>query len=495
MVREYYEAVRAGQDVRANLIRLRDALKEEKDRRAFAYLLGGDFSALSRLLKNEDPKVRRNAALILGKMESEDLLPVLFDAYERENTRFVRADYLRAISELDYQELVGRLESHLARLRSREVLPEEQKHVAEEIRTLQAMVLKYRKPEPHRFEGYHSQREMILVTNRCQREATARQIKKGTVTMLGGGLRIRGAQVGDVLGIRTWSELLFPLASQSIRLSEPEKVGEKLLRAGLNGVMEELHAGEPPYYFRIELKGRTERDKRGDYIRKLSDSLERASGGSWINSTTSYEAELRLLEKKDGSFAAMLKLYTLPDRRFAYRQEVIASSISPVNAALAVELARPYLREGAQVLDPFCGVGTMLVERAKALPAGAMYGVDIFGEAIDKAWINTERSGCRAWYVNRDFFDFTHEYLFDEIITDLPQVTPSRGEREIRQLYGRFFEKASVHLKKDGVMVLYSTEGQTAAEEGRKRPEYKIEERFPINEKTGTEVLIFRFRG
>lgn len=494
MVREYYEAVQAGQDVRANLIRLRDALKEEKNRRAFAYLLGGDFSQLTSLLKNEDPKVRRNAALILGKMESEDLLPVLFDAYERETTRFVRADYLRAISELDYGRLVDRLERQLARLRSAEILPEEQKHVSEEMRTLQSLVLKYRKPAPHQFQGYHSQQEMILVTNRCQREATARQIKKGTVTMLGGGIRVKGAQVGDVLGIRTWSELLFPLTVRSLDIRDPEKAGEKLLCAGLNGIMEELHGGEAPYYFRIELKGRTDRDKRGDYIRKLSDSLERASGGSWINSTAAYEAEIRLLEKKDGTFAAMLKLYTIPDRRFAYRQEVIASSISPVNAALTVELAKPYLKEGAQVLDPFCGVGTMLVERAKAVPAGAMYGVDIFGEAIDRAWINTENSGCRAWYVNRDFFDFTHEYLFDEVITDLPQATTARGKAEIQQLYGKFLDKAPVHLKDGAVLVLYASEGQAAAEEAGKRTQYKTEKRFMINEKTGTEVLILRFR-
>ena len=80
MVREYYERICAGDQLRQNLIALRDALKEEKARREFAYLLGGDFSKLCALLKDEDPKVRRNAAAILGKMESEDLLPILFDA-------------------------------------------------------------------------------------------------------------------------------------------------------------------------------------------------------------------------------------------------------------------------------------------------------------------------------------------------------------------------------------------------------------------------------
>ena len=79
MIREYYEAICNGVDVRANLIALRNALKDEKEIRAFAYLLGGDFSVLGSLLVHEDPKVRKNAAILLGKMESEDMLPLLFE--------------------------------------------------------------------------------------------------------------------------------------------------------------------------------------------------------------------------------------------------------------------------------------------------------------------------------------------------------------------------------------------------------------------------------
>ncbi|MCD7764240.1 MAG: hypothetical protein LUI14_13865 [Lachnospiraceae bacterium] len=59
MIKELYEQICAGDEVRANLIRLRDELKNEESRREFAYLLGGDFSNLTALLKDEDPKVRK----------------------------------------------------------------------------------------------------------------------------------------------------------------------------------------------------------------------------------------------------------------------------------------------------------------------------------------------------------------------------------------------------------------------------------------------------
>ena len=67
MVRDLYERICAGEDTRANLIQLKKEIKAGDQKRAFAYLLGGDFSRLGALLDHEDPKVRKNAALILGR--------------------------------------------------------------------------------------------------------------------------------------------------------------------------------------------------------------------------------------------------------------------------------------------------------------------------------------------------------------------------------------------------------------------------------------------
>jgi len=55
--------------------------------------------------------------------------------------------------------------------------------------------------------------------------------------------------------------------------------------------------------------------------------------------------------------------------RFDYRKGSVAASIHPSAAAMLLMLAKPYLRKNAQLLDPCCGVGTMLVERHRLLPA------------------------------------------------------------------------------------------------------------------------------
>ena len=101
---------------------------------------------------------------------------------------------------------------------------------------------------------------------------------------------------------------------------------------------------------------------------------------------------------------------------------------------MAVWLVRNYLEEGANVLDPFCGVGTMLIERDKLVKAGQMYGVDTFGKAIEGARINTSKAGAHANYINRNYFDFEHSMLFDEIITDMPVLEYGAAD----EFYGRF---------------------------------------------------------
>lgn len=490
MVREYYERICAGQEVRQNLIALRSSLRDEKEKRSFAYLLAGDFSKLAGLLKDEDPKVRKNAALILGEMESEDVLPVLFDAYQKEQTRFIRADYLQAMEKLDYSRYLPGLKERLGILLNQEAKVEEQKHRMEEVRTLQQMILQYEGSRRHHFTGGSYRKDVILTTNRCQREATASRIQGGKVTLLQGGVRVSGVEVKELLPIRTYSEILFPVQGLEMVSGNPEELGKKLASGKLLDFVQQLHEGLPPFYYRIELKSALSPDKRGDFIRKISESFERHSKGIWINSTTDYELELRLIQRKDGSFLVMVKLFTISDMRFRYRRESVASSVSPVNAALAVELARPYLKENGQILDPFCGVGTMLIERNLALKARTMYGIDIYGEAIDKARRNTAAAGMRVNYINKDFFEFEHEYLFDEIITDMPQVTQAKHRDQIREIYAKFFAYAGHVLKEEAVMILYASEPEFVQKEVKKYPQYCIRESHVLNERQGTAVFV-----
>ena len=54
-------------------------------------------------LSSEDAKIRKNAALILGETNESGAAKALFEAYQRENTRFVKSSYLTAMNGLDIE--------------------------------------------------------------------------------------------------------------------------------------------------------------------------------------------------------------------------------------------------------------------------------------------------------------------------------------------------------------------------------------------------------
>ena len=201
-------------------------------------------------------------------------------------------------------------------------------------------------------------------------------------------------------------------------------------------------------------------EKRGVFVRKMAAVLEEESGGKLANAVSGYEVEIRLVEGSTGGYNVLLKLFTLQDFRFSYRRKTVSAGMRPANAALAMALAakEDFFKEKARVLDPFCGAGTMLIERAKAGKTGEVFGLDILSEAIDAARENTKLADCKVNYIQRDFFTFTMEQHFDEIVTDMPFSISEQEEKKqaISQLYRGFFEKIPVHLADDGRMLLYT---------------------------------------
>lgn len=142
-----YEKISTGTELRAGLIEIKNLLKEEKNRRELAYQLGGDFKVLTRCLSDGDPKVRKNAALVLGAMESDDLVRVLLNAYKKEDTLFVKSAYLKALLNLNYEEELPYLKERLQELDQEPVTEANQKHIREEAGMLPAADLSERETE------------------------------------------------------------------------------------------------------------------------------------------------------------------------------------------------------------------------------------------------------------------------------------------------------------------------------------------------------------
>ena len=494
MLRAIYEDIQRGQEIRKNLIELKKLLKEESNKRAFIYYLAGDYNLFYELLENEDAKVRKNMALIMGELGDQSFMQALYKAYQTEDKLFVKADYLTALSKLDYRELLEDLKECLTELTTSSFEETSMKHINEEIKLLTRMILDIEGTNTHKFMGYNELSDLILLTNRDHQEVTAQKINEGIKKVFNAGVMVRTNNLNEILKIRTYSELLFRIKSITEVEMEPVKAAEVIYKGGLLEFLTKRHKGEIPYYFRLEIKTKMPLDKKSTFAKKMAFALENVSDRALINSTSNYEVEIRLVENKEGKFNVLLKLYTIKDERFDYRKHAVAASIQPVTAALVARLAKDYLKEDGQVLDPFCGVGTMLIERNKLVPANPMYGIDTFGEAIDKAILNAKRAECQINFINRDFFDFTHNYLFDEIFTNMPTRGGRKTEEEMVMLYKQFFNKALKVLKDEAVIVMYTRDKHLVLEEVLCRNEYKVLQEYVISKKEDAYLYIIEVK-
>ncbi|MBQ2901531.1 MAG: methyltransferase [Agathobacter sp.] len=481
-------------NIRANLSALRQMVKEvDKKAMVLKQVMEQEDLFLS-FLKHEDAKTRKNAALLLGDLVYQNALEALYEAYVSEQTLFVRASYLQALAELDTGDKLAAWKEALAKLLETEPEPENKKHVDEEIRALRKLVIREEGIRRHTPDIKDKKVKVLLVTNRTQRETIRRTIDCGVASVHPLGVLVETEQLEKLMQLRTYREMVFPLNIEGYLSDNPVEAAKAIWDSNILELLNSVHKEDGEYYFRIECKSAMDLEKRSVFTRKLATELESLSKGQLINSTSDYEVELRLIANKDGLFFPCLRLLTIKNPRFDYRKNAIAASIHPSTAALIMELAKDYLKEDAQIMDPFCGVGTMLIERNKKVPAREMYGTDIYGEAIAYARENTEAAGMRVNYIHRDFMDFKHEYLFNEIVTNMP-LRGMKSKQEMDAFYGAFFEKAKTHLTKDAVIIMYTNEIGFVKKQLRLQKEFALLQETCLQPKNDFYLLIMGYKG
>ncbi len=416
MLEKYYEEIRQNINVRENLSLLRGQIKEKEAHTRLLNLVG-DGSFLLALLQHEEPKVRKNAALLIGDLGLQEAVGSLFCAYKREATLFVRSSYLNALGRLDASEYLVELKGARDALAAAEVPENERKHRAEELRELEKIITgiegirrhtftgfekaqdilalaaaevpenerKHRAEElrelekiitgiegirRHTFTGFEKAQDILLATNKEQRGVTMAEVAELSAEIQRStalhplGVLVHTKWVKPFTRLRTYREMLFPLKGRFP--ADPGQAAAAVCALGLADLLAGCHKEDAPFYFRVELKSRMPLDAKSVYAKRFAAEVERLSGRRLINSTQHYEVELRLVETRDGGFVGFYKLFTIPVKRFSYRKNAIATSIHPATAAMLVRLAKPYLKEDAQILDPFC-VGTETCQLHAAL--------------------------------------------------------------------------------------------------------------------------------
>lgn len=499
MLEKSYESLRKKENLRETLQFLRTQAKDETAARRMREL-SGDGAVLTELLVQSDPKVRKGAALLIGELSLQQAVPQLFEAYRNEDTLFVKSAYLTAMGRLDASCYLDWFKERMQTLSAAVPAENEKKHWNEELRELGKVITGIEGAEKHTFVGFSQPHELLLVTGHDRREVTAQEAaalsagicKKITRHPL--GVLVYTKEVLPVAGLRTYRELFFPIHTKQNLTQDAKLAAKEIWNSDLWQILTECHSQPQPFFFRAELRGRAEAREKAAFVKQFAAHLEQESGRKLVNSTGDYEVRLILMQKKDGTLDAFFGLSTIPIKRFSYRKNVVSTSMHPSLAASLALLAKPYLEEGAQILDPFCGVGTMLIERDRTVPAREKYGIDIFGEAVKGARENASAAGEKINFIHRDYFDFQHAYLFDEIITDMPVLSRQTRE-ETDAFYAKFFEKSKSILAPGGKMIFYSNEEGIVKKQLRLHPEYRLLQEFVIRKKHHFCLYIVEMKG
>lgn len=485
-MREVIEELLKQENTRQNLSRLRSLIKEHECKVQAYELLKEHDDLLISFLASEDAKTRKNAALLIGDLQISHLADDLFKAYESENTRFVKSSYLTALLQLDIPQLVPKLVDQKKLLEQTEITEENRKHVDEELREINKILIKYNGIKRHTpiLEGVRA--ELLLTTNKLHREIVRRQLPVKETKLHPLGVIVKTDNIRLIMKVRTYRQMYFMINTEGLLSGNEREMASQLWKSDMYDILRRMHREPGPFYYRIESSA------DGEFQSRLSAALDRLSGGKLINSANNYEIVIKLIQTRDGSYFPCLRLCSVKDDRFTYRKNVLSTSIHPSTAALLVELAKPYLKENAQIMDPFCGVGTMLIERKLAVPARDIYATDIYGDAIEMGRENARIAKTGINFIHRDFFDFKHDYKFDELITDMP-VRGKQTRSEMELFYERFFDKAKQILAKGGIIVMYSNEIGFVKKQIRLRPEYKLLQETCILDKKGFYLFVIRY--
>jgi 23S rRNA G2445 N2-methylase RlmL len=226
-----------------------------------------------------------------------------------------------------------------------------------------------------------------------------------------------------------------------------------------------------PYRFSLE-NVRVTRQQFSDVLRLARETFLPLG---LIDSPSSYAAMLRVEADADAT-----RIWFVPtfehDYRFAYRIADVGASINPVVSACLARLVRG--KASRVVVDPTCGSGTLLIERALLDDSSTLSGIDISPTAIRAATGNViaARLAARIAIRQADGGDSAAwPDRCDEVLANLPFGNRTE-DRNLDGLYRRIVGNIGRTLARGGRALLYTAHTKTLIALLRRTPQLAVRE-------------------
>src|SRR5216684_7161941 len=320
-------------------------------------------------LHDPSPQARRIAAIALGKRGGDGSVAALRAALETEEVGWVRPSMILAL---------GRIGGDEARAALAEIEPRSDSE-AEALRKARDRISGPAtgfgwRAVTNVFASVPIGLEDVAIAEARQHGIEATVVRRGTIA-----LAKRSAVLRCVYDVR-----ILIAEGAAGAFAETVRKAEVRWREWITSSSDIL-----PYRFSLE-NVRITKQEFNDLLRLARETFSRQG---LTDSPSSYAAMLRVEADGDATRIWLVPTFEA-DERFAYRVADVGASINPVVGACLARLVRR--GDGGVIVDPTCGSGTLLIERA-LLDAGTMLaGIDTSPTAIRAAAGNVIAAGLAA---------------------------------------------------------------------------------------------------
>lgn len=232
----------------------------------------------------------------------------------------------------------------------------------------------------------------------------------------------------------------------------------------LKGMHSLLNAPDETINYRLSLEDRRGEDQRlrkgllrGMKKNLLTDVRKACQPLGLVDSPSTYDIELNVsIEERAADI--FIKPSFVDDTRFSYRHEDVGAAINPVVAACLARLLRT--PHASTVFDPTCGSGTLLIERAVIGKEDLrLQGVDISKTAIKAAGVNIKAAGRdhQITVKEGDAAQGKNWPECDEVIANLPfGLRTSHTKMDLERLYHAILTNLATRLQPKGQALIYT---------------------------------------
>ncbi len=403
-------------------------------------------------LDDPSPQARRIAAIALGKHGGTGAIPALRDALAKEDVTWVRPSIILALGKIGGEEV----RVALAGLATRSEAEAEALRKALDRVSGPAAGFAWRGGNAgvRFFASVPVGLEDVAVSEVHERQIEATVVRPGMIV-----LSAKPPILRCVYDLR-----LLLAEGAAGAFAETIRSAQVPWRDWINS-----ESGALPYRFSLE-NVRVARQQFSDLLRLARETF---SPMGLIDSPSSYAAMIRVEADDDATRIWFVPTFE-PDERFAYRVADVGASINPVVGACLARLVRR--GAGGVVVDPTCGSGTLLVERALLDPEAVLSGIDISPTAVRAAAGNIIAAGLAARIAVRqgDGGDpAAWPESCDEVLANLPFGLRTE-DRNIDGLYRRVTGTLARTLAPGGRALLYTARTKTLEALLRRTPKLKI---------------------